>query len=188
MSEEIFNLIQDRKNLDTVSSDDLSEMGKLCQELVTLKHDVKQTELQFKAKKDALQELQNRIANTLKDKNLYSFKLMDGSTVTWKEKIRANITEENVDKAYEFIRSQGAGDIIKNEVSFSFGRGQDGEAKQVKEMFRENGYEPTEKEGIQWNTLDAWVRDSLEKAAEKGETFPEEIFGVYRTNNVTIKT
>ena len=71
MSEEIFNLIQDRKNLDTVSSDDLSEMGKLCQELVTLKHDVKQTELQFKAKKDALQELQNRIANTLKDKNLY---------------------------------------------------------------------------------------------------------------------
>ena len=50
MSEEIFNLIQDRKNLDTVSSDDLSEMGKLCQELVTLKHDVKQTELQFKAR------------------------------------------------------------------------------------------------------------------------------------------
>ena len=31
-----------------------------------------------KQKKEALQELQNRIANLLKDKNLYSFKLMDG--------------------------------------------------------------------------------------------------------------
>ncbi len=78
--------------------------------------------------------------------------------------------------------------MIKNEVSFSFGRGQDIEAKQVKEMFRENGYEPSEKEGIQWNTLDAWVRESLQKAAEKGEPFPEETFGVFRTNDVTIKT
>jgi hypothetical protein len=78
--------------------------------------------------------------------------------------------------------------LIKNEVSFSFGRGQDIEAKQVKEMFRENGYEPSEKEGIQWNTLDAWVRESLQKAAEKGEPFPEETFGVFRTNDVTIKT
>ncbi len=88
----------------------------------------------------------------------------------------------------QYIRDQGAGDLIKNEVSFSFGRGQDIEAKQVKEMFRENGYEPSEKEGIQWNTLDAWVRESLQKAAEKGEPFPEETFGVFRTNDVTIKT
>ena len=64
---------------------------------------------------------------------------MDGSTVTWKEKIRAHIKPENIDNAYQYIRDQGAGDLIKNEVSFSFGRGQDIEAKQVKEMFRENG-------------------------------------------------
>tara|TARA_A100001201_G_scaffold6546_3_gene10806 strand:- start:85 stop:651 length:567 start_codon:yes stop_codon:yes gene_type:complete len=188
MSKEIFNLIQDTKDLDKVSSDDLSEMGKLCQDLVSLKHDVKQADLQLKAKKEALQELQNRIANALKDKNLYSFKLMDGSTVTWKEKIRAHIKPEHMDNAYEYIRSQGAGDLIKNEVSFSFGRGQDGEAKQVKEMFRENGYEPTEKEGIPWNTLDAWVREQLKKSAEQGTPFPEETFGVFRTNDVTIKT
>ena len=55
--------------------------------------------------------------------------------VTWKEKIRAHIKPENIDKAYQFIRDQGAGDLIKNEVSFSFGRGQDIEAKQVKEMY-----------------------------------------------------
>ena len=98
---EIEKLILDSSNqIDRVSSDDLSEMGKLCQDLVTLKHDVKQADLQLKAKKEALQELQNRIANLLKDKNLYSFKLMDGSTVTWKEKLRANIKAENIDKAY----------------------------------------------------------------------------------------
>ena len=186
---EIEKLILDSSNqIDRVSSDDLSEMGKLCQDLVSLKHDVKQADLQLKAKKEALQELQNRIANLLKDKNLYSFKLMDGSTVTWKEKLRANIKAENVDAAYEYIRNQGAGDLIKNEVSLSFGRGQDDEANQLKGMLRENGYAPTEKEGIPWNTLDAWVRESISTAMEKGETFPEELFGVYRTNDVTIKT
>ena len=122
------------------------------------------------------------------DKNLYSFKLMDGSTVTWKEKIRAHIKPENIDNAYTYIRDQGAGDLIKNEVSFSFGRGQDNQAQYIKEMFRKEGLEPSEKEGIQWNTLDAWVRESLQKAAEKGEPFPEETFGVFRTNDVTIKT
>ncbi|HAI18265.1 MAG TPA: hypothetical protein DCM10_09725 [Xanthomarina gelatinilytica] len=185
---EIFDLINEKDNLNRVNDSDLSEMGALCKELVEMKKSVKQTDLELKAKKEALQELQNRIANALKDKNLYSFKLMDGSTVTWKEKIRAHIKPENIDNAYQYIRDQGAGDLIKNEVSFSFGRGQDIEAKQVKEMFRENGYEPSEKEGIQWNTLDAWVRESLQKAAEKGEPFPEETFGVFRTNDVTIKT
>tara|TARA_R110000751_G_scaffold131655_4_gene234024 strand:- start:29 stop:592 length:564 start_codon:yes stop_codon:yes gene_type:complete len=185
---EIFDLINDNDNLNKVNDEDLSEMGKLCKDLVTLKLDVKNTDLQLKAKKDALQEMQNRIANYLKDKNLYSFKLMDGSTVTWKEKIRAHITPENIDNAYKYIRDQGAGDLIKNEVSFSFGRGQDSDAKQVKEMFRVNGYEPSEKEGIQWNTLDAWVREQLQKSAEKGTPFPEETFGVFRTNDVTIKT
>ena len=78
--------------------------------------------------------------------------------------------------------------MIKYEVSFSFGRGQDNQAQSIKEMFRKEGLEPSEKEGIQWNTLDAWVRESLQKAAEKGEPFPEETFGVFRTNDVTIKT
>ena len=158
---EIFDLINDNDNLNKVNDEDLSEMGKLCKDLVTLKLDVKNTDLQLKAKKDALQEMQNRIANYLK---------------------------ENIDNAYKYIRDQGAGDLIKNEVSFSFGRGQDSDAKQVKEMFREHGYEPAEKEGVQWNTLDAWVREQLQKSAEKGTPFPEETFGVFRTNDVTIKT
>lgn len=49
---EIEKLILDSSNqIDRVSSDDLSEMGKLCQDLVSLKHDVKQADLQLKAKK-----------------------------------------------------------------------------------------------------------------------------------------
>ena len=107
---EIFDLINEKDNLDRVNDSDLSEMGALCKELVELKKSVKQTDLELKAKKEALQELQNRIANALKDKNLYSFKLMDGSTVTWKEKIRAHIKPENIDNAYQYIRDQGAGD------------------------------------------------------------------------------
>ena len=111
---EIFDLINEKDNLNRVNDADLTEMGSLCKQLVEMKKSVKQTDLELKAKKEALQELQNRIANALKDKNLYSFKLMDGSTVTWKEKIRAHIKPENIDGAYQFIRDQGAGDLIRS--------------------------------------------------------------------------
>jgi hypothetical protein len=188
MKEIYDHIINSTAQIDKVQDEDLSEMGKLCKELVELKSNVKNTELELKAKKDAMQELQNRIANVLKDKNLYSFKLMNGSSVTWKEKIRSHITDANREKAYDWLRKQGAGDLIQNEVSFSFGKGQDDDAKKISEMFREHGFEPTEKEGIRWNTLDAFVRQQIEKAAEEGKTFPEELFGVFRQNDVTIKT
>ena len=52
----------------------------------------------------------------------------DGSLVEYDEKLRANIKRENMHKAYEFIRSLGAGDLIKNEIKMQFGKGQDEDA------------------------------------------------------------
>ena len=180
--------IDNTNKLADVKDDSLTEMGDLCNELITQKDLVKTTEDILKKEKENLNRLQNEIANKLKDRNLYSLKLMDGSTISWKEKIRSNIKAEDMDAAYAYIRHRGAGDLIKNEVSFSFGRGQDDDARKVSDMFRSEGYEPSEKVSIPWNTLDAWVRDELERSAEEGRTFPEELFGVFRTNNVTIKS
>ena len=44
-----------------------------------------------------------------------------------------------------------------------------------------------EKQGIAWNTLDAWCRETIEKYAAQGKVFPEEVFGIFRYHDVKIK-
>ena len=78
----IEHIIDNTNKLADVKDDSLTEMGDLCNELITQKDLVKTTEDILKKEKENLNRLQNEIANKLKDRNLYSFKLMDGSTIS----------------------------------------------------------------------------------------------------------
>ena len=53
---------------------------------------------------------------------LSHLKLMDGSSVDVKPNYSATITVANREKAFNWLRQNGLGDIIKNEISVSFGR------------------------------------------------------------------
>ena len=54
--------------------------------------------------------------------DLAHLKLADGSTVDVKPNYSASITIANREKAFNWLRKNGLGDIIKNEISVSFGR------------------------------------------------------------------
>ena len=56
---------------------------------------------------------------------LSHLKLADGSTVDVKPNYSASITIANREKAFNWLRENGLGDIIKNEISVSFGRNED---------------------------------------------------------------
>ena len=112
------------QKLKDLDGEGLSDIGALCKKLVDIKE---QKQLHEKAVEETTQEIQNlsaTIGTYLKEKNLTSLKLTDGSLVEYDEKLRANIKRENTHKAYEFIRSLGAGDLIKNEIKMQFGKGQ----------------------------------------------------------------
>ena len=175
------------QKLKELDGEGLSDIGALCKKLVETKE---QKQLHEKAAEEATQEIQNlsaTIGTYLKEKNLTSLKLTDGSLVEYDEKLRANIKRENTHKAYEFIRSLGAGDLIKNEIKMQFGKGQDEDAEKFREFLISKGLLPQEKQGVAWNTLDAWCRETIEQYARDGKTFPEELFGIFRFHNVKIK-
>jgi hypothetical protein len=44
--------------------------------------------------------------------------------------------------AYNWLRENGLGDIIKNNVSVTFGRGEDDKAQQLLDLAASNGFEP----------------------------------------------
>ena len=62
---------------------------------------------------------------------LSSLKLADGSAVDVKPYYAANISLKNREAAYNWLRSNGLGDIIKNEITVSFGRNEDNKAADI---------------------------------------------------------
>ena len=70
---------------------------------------------------------------------------------------------------------QGLDDIIKNEVSVTFGRGEDDKANQLMDLAVGNGYEPNQREKVEPMTLKALYRERV----EAGLDMPSDFFHLY---------
>jgi len=114
---------------------------------------------------------------------LSHLKLMDGSSVDVKPHYSASITIANKEAAFKWLRDNGLGDIIKNEISVSFGRNEDNKAADYAVLAQERGFQPTQKLKVEPMTLKALVRERI----EAGKEMPTELFNVFVGNKTTIK-
>ena len=123
------------------------------------------------------------IPTMMSEMGLAELKLHDGSHLKVSTSYRATITEANKEAAFNWLRNNGLGDIIKNEISVSFGRNEDNKAANYAELAKGQGFQPTQKMKVEPMTLKALVRERI----EAGKEMPTEIFGVYSENKTTIK-
>ena len=123
------------------------------------------------------------IPTMMAEMGLSHLKLADGSTVDVKPNYSASITLANREAAFNWLRENGLGDIIKNEISVSFGRNEDNKAADYAALAEERGFQPTQKLKVEPMTLKALVRERL----EAGKTMPTELFNVFVGNKTTIK-
>ena len=123
------------------------------------------------------------IPTMMSEMGLAELKLHDGSHLKVSTSYRAHISEANKEAAYNWLRENGLGDIIKNEISVSFGRNEDNKAADYAELAKRSGFQPTQKMKVEPMTLKALVRERI----EAGKEMPTEIFGVYSENKTTIK-
>ena len=123
------------------------------------------------------------IPTMMTEMGLSELKLQDGSHLKVSTSYKAHITEANKEMAFNWLRDNGLGDIIKNEISVSFGRGEDNKAAHYAELAKGQGLEPTQKLKVEPMTLKALVRERI----EAGKEMPTEIFGVFTENKTTIK-
>ena len=152
--------------------------------LRTLEDEMKADEEALKQKqKEADRISQDVIPTMSSEMGLSHLKLIDGSTVDVKPNYSANISVANRDAAFQWLRENGLGDIIKNEISVSFGRNEDNKAADYAALAEERGYQPTQKLKVEPMTLKALVRERL----EAGKSMPTEIFNVFVGNKTTIK-
>jgi hypothetical protein len=123
------------------------------------------------------------IPTMMSEMGLAELKLHDGSHLKVSTSYRATITEANKEAAFNWLRENGLGDIIKNEILVSFGRNEDNKAADYAELAKGQGFQPTQKMKVEPMTLKALVRERI----EAGKEMPTEIFGVFSENKTTIK-
>ena len=123
------------------------------------------------------------IPTMMAEMGLSHLKLMDGSSVDVKPNYSANITIANREAAFNWLRENNLGDIIKNEISVSFGRNEDNKAADYAVLAEGQGYQPTQKLKVEPMTLKALVRERI----EAGKEMPTELFNVFVGNKTTIK-
>ena len=181
-------------NLTEQMEQDQTEVIKNTSNIKTLSDQVlklRAMEDQFKIMEEALKEKKKEIDRVsgeviptmLSEMGLSQLKLADGSSVDVKPFYSASISAQNKEKAYQWLRNNGLGDIIKNEISVSFGRNEDNNAANYAELAKSNGFQPTQKLKVEPMTLKALVRERI----EAGKEMPTEIFNVFVGNKTTIK-
>ena len=148
-----------------------------------LEDQVKAEEQALKDKEKEIERISGEVIPTLlSEMGLSSLKLADGSAVDVKPYYSANISIKNRESAYNWLRSNGLGDIIKNDITVSFGRNEDNKAAEYANLAKGQGYQPTQKLKVEPMTLKALVRERI----ENGKDMPMDIFNVFVGNRTKL--
>ena len=165
-------------------TDNIGKLANKIKEMQAIQKDIDQNEEYLKQRKKDLEQLSGEaIPTMLTEMGLTYLKLADGSSVEVKTNYSATITQANKEAAFNWLRENGLGDIIKNELTVSFGRNEDNKAAEYAELAKGQGYQPTQKLKVEPMTLKALVRERI----EAGQPMPTEIFNVFIGNKTTIK-
>ena len=168
--------------IDTSMSADIAQK---CNELLDIQKELAELEDKVKKVKAAEVKLsENDIPNLMQQAGIQLLKLNDGSSVEVKPYYAARIPVSRQEEAFGWLRDNGHGDLIKNNVTLTFGRSQDNEAKSLVDDLRNKGHNVKQAEKVEPMTLKAFVRDEI----ENGRNVPADLFGVYVATRTKIKT
>ena len=151
--------------------------------LRNLEDEIKIAEESLKQLKQQAETLSGEVIPTMMtEMNISTMKLADGSAIEVKPVYGASIPVEKKEEAFKWLRDNGLGDLIKNEVTVSFGRNEDNKAVEYAVLAQGQGYQPTQKLKVEPMTLKALVRERI----EKGLDMPSDLFNVFAGNRTKI--
>jgi len=87
----------------------------------------------------------------------------------------AKIPEDREEEALTWLDDNNHSDIIKNDLSLSFKRGEDDKASDIEDLLIEKGYIPNRRMYVHHSTLKAFVKEMV----ESGQPIPHELFGIF---------
>lgn len=118
----------------------------------------------------------------LDDMGLKEFVNSAGQKIEIKEVIEAGISEANRPVAFNWLEENGHGGLIKQDITVSFSKNQEGAAKELMSELTGKFAAVTQNKKVHPSTLKAWVREML----GEGKAIPLEPFGVFRRREAKI--
>ena len=98
-------------------------------ELKDLEDEIENAEESLSKLKEKAKYISNiEVPQMMEEMHITKLKLKDGESVEIKKIYGASISPDYQDKAFTWLRNNGLGDIIKNDVTVTFGRGEDHKA------------------------------------------------------------
>ena len=166
--------------------DGANDANKLSDQVVKLQEleaELLVKEQEYKEMKRKVELVSSEVIPTMmQEMNISTLKLADGTSVEVKPVYGASIPADKKEEAYKWLRENGLGDLIKNEVTVAFGRSEDNKAQQYAVLAQGQGYEPVQKLKVEPMTLKALVRERV----EKGLDMPSDLFNLFTSNRTKI--
>ena len=160
------------------------EIADECNKLIETQKEVAITEEKLKTLKETERGLSEQsIPNLMQEAGYSEIKLVDGTAISVKAFYAASISKAKEEEAFNWLRDNGFGDLIKNNVVLQFGKAQDKDANNLVNELKSKGHNVSQKMKVEPMTLKAFVRNEI----EQGKSVPMDLLGVYIGNKTTIK-
>ena len=156
----------------------LESVAELLRAQLALEAKIEDQEGLLKNYKEELRTLSGEtIPEKMAELGMTSTEMYDGSKVQVVEDIYVSIPKDpSKSKAcYEWLEDNGLGDIIKNSVGISFGKGEGNMATHLQETIKEMGLIPEVKVSVHPSTLKATIK----KWHEEGKSVPDNTFSLF---------
>ena len=161
LTAEFFDSETEWKNV--TSDDEMKSVSELAQKQLDASKRVDDLTEQLKIAKEEL-------------RNIQEIKLSDGSNIVVEDFYNAHIAKSRQEEAFEWLESNGFGDIIKHEVGVKFAKDQSLDAKAAFDQLRAMGLSPFSNKGVHPSTLKAFVKEQIQNG--NGD-IPVETFGLF---------
>ena len=176
-------LMEEDQSLAINEIDNIKNLSDEVIKLQQLEKNIKAKEQDLKALKETAEKISGEVIPTIMNEmSLSSLKLADGSSVELKKLYGASIPIAKREAAFNWLRNNGLGDLIKNEITVSFGRNEDNKATAYAGLAAGQGFQPVQKLKVEPMTLKALVRERI----EAGQDMPSDLFNVFAGNRTKI--
>ena len=161
----------------TKLSEEIEKLKSIQSEISAAESKVKELKEQEKVQSNVV------IPKIMEDMNLSTVRHKDGSEISIKKIFSATIKADKKAEAYNWLRDNGLGDIVKNDITVTFGRGEENKAMAYATLAKGQGFEPSQKESVHPSTL----KVVMEEFKAKGNVIPEDLFWTFDGNQTKIK-
>lgn len=136
------------------------------------------------SRKDSLKKLQEEeMPELFSEAGVSGIILPNGVAVQVDTSIHCGIPAERKEEAFEWLKDNNHGDLIKNEFTVKFGRKEDNYVGDFRELAEKLGLKFDNKQKVEPMTLKAFAKEQM----KSGTQLPQDLFGVYVRRVVNIK-